>query len=107
MAFLGIDLGTGGIRCLLVEDTGKIIADLSRPLKGINLSSVPGHSEQDPREWISLLDDVLSELFSRSVCRNVKAIAVDSTSGTILPVSKDGDPLGVALLHNDIRAEEE
>jgi sugar (pentulose or hexulose) kinase len=107
MSFLGIDLGTGGIRCLLVNDDGKILADLSRPVSGINLSDMPGHSEQNPAEWVSLLEDVLSELFSHSRHRTVRAIAVDSTSGTVLPVNHEGMPLGNALMHNDVRAEEE
>ena len=107
MSFLGIDLGTGGIRCLLIDDNGKILADLSRPLVDINLSDVPGHSEQNPVEWVTLLDDVLSELFSQPMCRSVRAIAVDSTSGTVLPVNREGIPLGNAFMHNDIRASEE
>ncbi len=107
MSFLGIDLGTGGIRCLLINDNGKILADLSRPLGGINLSDVPGHSEQNPAEWVILLEDVLSELFSQPSYRSVRAIAVDSTSGTILPVNREGIPLGNALMHNDIRAGEQ
>ena len=77
MSFLGIDLGTGGIRCLLIDDNGKILADLSRPLVGINLSDVPGHSEQNPVEWLTLLENVLSELFSQPMYRSVRAIAVE------------------------------
>ena len=92
MSFLGIDLGTGGIRCLLIDDNGKILADLSRPLVDINLSDVPGHSEQNPVEWLTLLEDVLSELFSQPMARAVRAIAVDSTSGTVLPVNRQGIP---------------
>ncbi len=107
MSFLGIDLGTGGIRCLLIDDNGKILADLSRPLVDINLSDVPGHSEQNPVEWVTLLEDVLSELFSQPMYRSVRAIAVDSTSGTVLPVNREGIPLGNAFMHNDIRASEE
>jgi len=107
MAFLGIDLGTGGVRCLLVDDVGHIIADHSRSLENINLSNIPGHSEQDATEWIRLLDAVLTELFSEPKHRFVQSIAVDSTSGTILPVGPSGNPRGRALLHNDVRAVEE
>ena len=107
MAFLGIDLGTGGIRCLLVDESGGILADLSRPLHKINLSTVAGHSEQDANDWIAILDDVLGELFSTPLHRQIKAIAVDSTSGTVLPVSSAGKALGYALLHNDVRAHEQ
>ena len=49
MSFLGIDLGTGGVRCLLVSESGEILADTSRSLSKINLSDVAGHSEQDQR----------------------------------------------------------
>jgi hypothetical protein len=32
----------------------------------------------------------------------VKAIAVDGTSGTILPIAEDGSPLGLASMYNDV-----
>ena len=107
MSFLGIDLGTGGVRCLLVSESGEILGDISRPLSQINLSDLAGHSEQDANEWISILADALDELFANPLHRNVLAVAVDSTSGTVIPVSPSGVPLAPALLHNDGRALEE
>ena len=105
--FLGIDLGTGGVRCLLINEAGDILNDVSRPLKRINISKIPGHSEQDANEWIKILEQTLEELFSNSIHRDIQAVSVDSTSGTVLPVSPTGMPLGNALLHNDVRAIEE
>ena len=99
MSFLGIDLGTGGVRCLLVSESGEILADKSRSLSQINLSDVTGHSEQNANEWISILANVLDELFANPLHRKVQAVAVDSTSGTVLPVSPSGVPLAPALLH--------
>ena len=107
MSFLGIDLGTGGVRCLLVSESGEILEDISRSLSQINLSDVAGHSEQDANEWISILADALDELFANPLHRNVQAVAVDSTSGTVLPVNPSAVPLAPALLHNDGRAREE
>ena len=107
MSFLGIDLGTGGVRCLLINEAGDILNDVSRPLKRINISKIPGHSEQDANEWIKILEQALDELFSNSIHRDIQAVSVDSTSGTVLPVSPTGMPLGNALLHNDVRAIEE
>ena len=107
MSFLGIDLGTGGVRCLLINEAGDILNDVSRPLKRINISKIPGHSEQDANEWIKILEQTLEELFSNSIHRDIQAVSVDSTSGTVLPVSPTGMPLGNALLHNDVRAIEE
>lgn len=107
MAFLGIDLGTGGVRCLLVEDDGSIRAETSCGLKNLNVATVERGSEQDPREWIEVLEAALDELFAEPANRQVQAIAVDSTSGTVLPVAEDGTPLGMAFLYNDMRAQEE
>ena len=52
MSYLGIDLGTGGVRCLLVNEVGEILEDVSRTLTQINTSQISGHSEQEASEWI-------------------------------------------------------
>ncbi len=107
MGFLGIDLGTGGVRCLLVEEDGGIRAETSHELRNRNLARDAHRSEQDPREWIFSLERSLEELFSTPANRDIHAIAVDSTSGTVLPVCGDGQPAGMALLYDDMRAAEE
>lgn len=107
MAFLGIDLGTGGVRCVLVEEDGSIRAEVSQSLERLNVATIERGSEQDPKEWIAVLESSLEELFADASNRHVDAVAVDSTSGTVLPVSDDGKALGNGLLYNDMRSEEE
>ncbi|NIP98039.1 MAG: hypothetical protein GWO24_33285, partial [Akkermansiaceae bacterium] len=107
MAFLGIDLGTGGVRCLLAEEDGTIRAESSAGLKKLNVATAAQGSEQDPGEWVEALGAALDELFADPANRGVEAIAVDSTSGTVLPVADDGRPLGNAFLYNDMRAREQ
>ena len=104
MSFLGLDLGTGGIRCLVVNERGVVLAEVARSLSRLNLSNKPGESEQDPNDWIMILEDALDELFSDYKNRDILAVAVDSTSGTVLPVAKNGSAVGPALLHNDMRS---
>jgi sugar (pentulose or hexulose) kinase len=104
MAYLGIDLGTGGVRCLLVEADGKIVKETACELQHLNVATEAHHSEQEPRDWITALETAMDELFADAAHRHVQAIAVDSTSGTVLPVSDDGVALGRALLYNDMRA---
>jgi xylulokinase len=47
--YLGIDIGTSGVKAVLVDESGAIVAqasdslDVSRP--------APGFSEQDPEAW--------------------------------------------------------
>ena len=55
----------------------------TKKIEKINRSMQEGESEQDPLEWIDILEDCLDELFARKSNRSVKAIAVDGTSGTI------------------------
>ncbi|MEC9103453.1 MAG: FGGY family carbohydrate kinase, partial [Pseudomonadota bacterium] len=60
MAYLGIDLGTSGLRALLVDDTGRPLASVERPLT--TQHPHPGWSEQDPATWIAALESAVAEL---------------------------------------------
>ncbi|HBM77225.1 MAG TPA: xylulokinase, partial [Verrucomicrobiales bacterium] len=59
MNFLGIDLGTGGVRCLLVDPDGTILSESSQELENRNLGREAGRSEQDPREWVLALEGAM------------------------------------------------
>ena len=104
---MGIDLGTGGIKCVLIRVDGSVIFEVSRSLPCLNRSTKAGESEQDALDWIRCLEDAFDELFSVPNHRRVLAVAIDSTSATILPVNEEGHPLGHAFLHNDVRAIDE
>ena len=48
--YLGIDVGTGGTRALVIDGTGKVVASGSaehQPFASLR----PGWAEQDPRDW--------------------------------------------------------
>ena len=51
MSFLGIDLGTSGLRALLVDDAGQPIGSTERHYEVAHPH--PGWSEQDPANWIA------------------------------------------------------
>ena len=48
--FLGIDVGTGGTRAVLIDRTGKVLGQHSADHAGI-ASAHPGWAEQDPEDW--------------------------------------------------------
>jgi len=106
--FLGIDLGTTGIRAILANEKGDIISSKSQ---GVEESFVQNHdehySEQNPKGWEPALFRVLEGVLTEVGENELKAVTVDSTSGTILPVDEKGSPLHYALLHNDVRAHKE
>ncbi len=50
MAFLGIDVGTGGTRALIIDAQGNVVASASAEHQHF-ASPRPGWAEQDPRDW--------------------------------------------------------
>jgi xylulokinase len=50
IAYLGIDVGTGGTRALVMDGAGKVIASGSEEHEQF-ASPRPGWAEQDPRDW--------------------------------------------------------
>ncbi|MEE3070688.1 MAG: FGGY family carbohydrate kinase, partial [Pseudomonadota bacterium] len=60
MSYLGLDLGTSGLRALLVDGDGQPIGATERdyPLSHPHA----GWSEQDPADWIAALDSAVDEL---------------------------------------------
>jgi xylulokinase len=48
--YLGIDLGTSAVKAILVDDRQRVVASASRALT--SASPRPGHSEQEPADWI-------------------------------------------------------
>lgn len=107
MSYLGVDLGTGGCRCVVVNDEGEIEAEASAPFNSINQSMIAGRSEQSAYDWIQAFEICLDKIFSFRLKENIKAISIDGTSGTVLPVSPEGEALANAMMHNDMRASEE
>ena len=50
MHFLGIDVGTGGTRALVIDAKGKVVASASAEHENF-ASPRPGWAEQNPRDW--------------------------------------------------------
>ena len=102
-AALGIDIGTSGVRAVLVGKDGDILA------MGQTAMMLPqqsfGRLWQDPQVWVAAVDQVLLGLKSKFKEHVVLALAVDGTSGTILPVDDKGAPIELASMYNDVAEE--
>ena len=60
MTYLGIDLGTSGVKVTLIADDQHLIGSTSAPLTVSRLHH--GWSEQDPADWISATEAAIAEL---------------------------------------------
>jgi len=101
--FIGIDIGTQGARVNLVDQTGNLLGAAEKSFPLTNQS----REEQSPVEWWDACKTALSTLLNeqeQNIKQNVKAIAVTSTSGTVIPLDKNDQPLHHALMYSDQRS---
>ncbi len=101
--FLGIDVGTSGIRAMVIDRDGRICAEASTALPA------PLHYnnaiEQEPQLWWSGLCHVLQELTNKIDATKIRSLCLDGTSGTVLLCDKNGTPVSPGLMYNDARAD--
>jgi xylulokinase len=50
MTFLGIDVGTGGTRALIIDETGRVVASATEEHRAFASPQI-GWAEQDPADW--------------------------------------------------------
>jgi len=96
---LGIDVGTQGVRALLVDEAGAVVARSARPL----IVPAPGpEQEQAPSDWWDALCAAVVGLGSARA--GVGSLAISCTSGSVCEVDALGRALGPGLLYADRRA---
>lgn len=97
--FIGIDLGTSGCRAYAIDENKNILASANSTFP---LSSMEnGHIVQKPNDWWQTCRIVLSELLHIIDNAQVKAIAIDGTSGSVLLCEQNGKPLTNGYMYND------
>ena len=100
---LGIDAGTSGIRAIAMTEDGSIVANASRPVQPPQNHG--GCIEQDPEQWLLAFRACINDISNIVKLYNIKSIAVDGTSGTIVIVDRVGKPLAPARMYNDPSAQ--
>lgn len=105
--YLGLDLGTSGVKALLIDPDQRVVAsatgdlDVSRPR--------PGWSEQAPADWIAATETAVGEL-QRSHGRELAAVRGIGLSGQMhgaTVLGEDDLPLRPCILWNDTRSHEQ
>jgi len=107
--FLGIDLGTGGVRAVAAAASGRVVAQASVDLPPSPAHPVPEGHEQDPEAWWRALCAATGRLMGdlRGAGLSAEALqglAVDGTSGTLVCVDAAGEAVRPGMMYNDGRA---
>ena len=105
--FLGIDIGTSGVKTILVDDGQRILAEASSSYEA--LRPAPGISEQDPATWLEAVAITLHSV-RQAEPRAYAAVAAIGLSGqmhSLVALGADGKPVRPAILWNDGRGREE
>ncbi|MDO6732167.1 xylulokinase [Marinovum sp. 2_MG-2023] len=103
MTSLGIDVGTSGLRGLLIGEDGGVVGSAERSYSAT--SRQPGWSEQDPADWIAALNETVDELRQKfpsfSQLRGI-GVAGHMHGATLLDAA--GEVLRPCILWNDTRS---
>ncbi|QIP16523.1 FGGY-family carbohydrate kinase [Spirosoma aureum] len=101
--FIGIDVGTQGVRVVLIDENGTVQGNQEEVFPLTDRS----REEQSPRQWwaacLHCLRMMLHPLRKTIDLQQVKAAAVTSTSGTVIPLDSRNEPLHDALMYSDPR----
>ncbi len=109
MLFMGLDVGTQGVRCVVVDEKGNVAAAKSVAFERLNTAKDPGLYEQDPKDWERAMEEAVTACTAALKglgipAEEIRALSIDGTSGTILPLDENNAPLMHALMYNDPRA---
>ncbi|MFQ6548428.1 xylulokinase [Aestuariibius sp. 2305UL40-4] len=103
--YIGLDLGTSGLKGIVLDDSQTIVAEATAPLDVQRPH--PGWSEQDPAAWITAAEQVLEALKGQTDVSSAKAIGLSGQMHGATLVNKSLTAIRPAILWNDTRASKE
>lgn len=106
-ALLGIDLSTTGVKALLIDASGAIVASSTSPLKLSNPQ--PLWSEQHPRDWWQAALTSIQQVLSKAdiPAQDIAAIGLTGQMHGLVLLDRNGEVLRPAILWNDQRCAEQ
>lgn len=93
--FLGLDVGTSGARAIVIDADGVPRSEAKSAM------AEHGANPRAPAVWWAAASSAMREALAGVDANRVRALAVDGTSGTVLPVDDDGNALADGLMYND------
>jgi xylulokinase len=104
--FLGIDVGTGGTRAVLVDRTGRVVASCAAEHAGIRSEHI-GWAEQDPEDWWRAAKEAIAGVMavSESAGSEIEAVGLTGQMHGCVMLDEEGEVLRPALIWCDQRTQ--
>jgi xylulokinase len=102
--YIGLDLGTSGLKGVLIDDAQAVLAEASAPLTVSRRHD--GWSEQSPADWIAAAETVLDALSADGLSK-VQAIGLSGQMHGATLLDQADEVLRPCILWNDTRSHEE
>ena len=100
--YIGLDLGTSGLKALLIDDAQRVIDEATAPLDVQRLH--PGWSEQRPADWVTATTAAMDALASRQSLAAVRGIGLSGHMHGATLLDRADNVLRPCILWNDTRA---
>jgi len=97
--YLGIDFGTSGARAIVIDEEKTIVTTVQSSFKKIAANKLASN-------WQDTLYSLIAEI-PNDIRKQLKAIAINGTSSTVLLCDPDGQPIAAPILYNDARGKSE
>ena len=99
--FIGLDLGTSGLKAILIDDAQQVVAEATAPLTVERPAE--GWSEQDPASWIVAAEAAMEKLAAQGLSR-VQGIGLSGHMHGATILDAADRVLRPCILWNDTRS---
>jgi xylulokinase len=106
MKFLGIDIGTGGSRSLVIDENGKVIASATASHEDFASPEI-GWAEQNPDDWWRACKQTIAEVLQTTTAEEIAAISFSGQMHGSVFLDKSDKIIRPALLWCDQRTEKQ
>ena len=108
MSFLGIDVGTGGTRALVIDEAGRVIASATEEHRDFASPQI-GWAEQDPGDWWRACGLAVQKVLAKAQLRGDQIACVGLSGqmhGAVL-LDERSQVVRPALIWCDVRTEKQ
>ncbi|HYU99996.1 MAG TPA: xylulokinase, partial [Pyrinomonadaceae bacterium] len=104
MKTLGIDVGTGGTRAVVIDPDGKVVASATAEHVPF-VSTRTGWAEQDPEDWWRATITVVREVLTQSSSDQIKAVGLSGQMHGLVLLDSNDEVLRPAIIWCDQRTD--